>query len=123
MGIKIITDDKPVQVWRYDGNGFPQYSIGISKKDDDGKYIREYQQIVFRKGVELQNNERIYIFDAFPKLNTWRAKDGSIGKRVVWQILDFSYATDRPETEAPTYQESYDDVPDSFAAAEDDVPF
>ena len=123
MGIKIITDDKPVNVWRYDGNGFPQYSIGISKKGDDGKYIREYQQIVFRKGVELQNNERIYIFDAFPKLHTWRAKDGSIGKRQVWQILDFSYATDRPEIEAPAYQESYEDVPDSFAAAEDDIPF
>ena len=123
MGIKIITDDRPVQVWRYDGNGFPQYSIGISKKGDDGKWIREYQQIVFRKGVELANNESIFIHDAFPKLNTWRAKDGSIGKRVVWQILDFSYATNRPETEAPAYQESYDDVPDSFAAAEDDVPF
>ena len=57
MGIKITTDDKPVNVWRNDRNGFPQYAITISKKGDDGKYIREYQQIVFRKGVELQNND------------------------------------------------------------------
>ena len=121
MGIKIITDDKPVNVWRYDGNGFPQYSIGISKKGDDGRWIREYQQVVFRKGVELANNELIFIHDAFPKLNTWKAKDGTIGKRVVWQILDFTYATDRPAQQAPEYQE--EDYPDSFAAAEDAVPF
>ena len=125
MGIKITTDDRPVNVWRYDGNGFPQYSIGISKRGDDGQWIREYQQIVFRKGIELENNESIFIYDAFPKLQTWRAKDGSIGKRVVWQILDFQYAdSKRPAArQEPAYQESYEDVPDSFAAAEDDVPF
>ena len=119
MGIKIMTDDKPVQVWRYDGNGFPQYSIGISKKGDDGRWIRDYQQIVFRKGIELANNESIFIHDAFPKLNTWKNRDGSVGKRQVWQILDFSYADNRPKQQAP----ALGDYPDSFAAAEDDVPF
>lgn len=121
MGIKITTDEKPVNVWRNDRNGFPQYAITISKKGDDGKYIREYQQVVFRKGIELQNNERIFIQDAFPKLHTWKGRDGSVGKRVVWQILDFSYANNRPQQQAPAFDDY--DYPDSFAAAEDDVPF
>ena len=123
MGIKITTDDKPVTVWRYDGNSFPQYSIGISKRGDDGKWITEYQQIVFRKGVELENNEQIYIYDAFPKLNVWKGRDGQIHKRQVWQILDFDYATKQAPSEQQAAQVTYDDLPDSFAAAEDDVPF
>lgn len=121
MGIKITTDEKPVNVWRNDRNGFPQYAVTISKKGDDGQWVREYQQVVFRKGVELQNNESIFIQDAFPKLHTWKGRDGSVGKRVVWQILDFSYANNRPQQQAPAFDDY--DYPDSFAAAEDDVPF
>jgi hypothetical protein len=125
MGIKITTDDRPVNVWRNDDRGFPQYAITISKKGDDGQWIREYQQIAFRKGIELANNESIFIHDAFPKLQTWRTKDGGIGKRQVWQILEFTYADTKPRQQAPVQRSGFDDYdyPDSFAAAEDDVPF
>ena len=126
MGIKITTDDRPVNVWRNDDRGFPQYAITISKKGDDGKWIREYQQIAFRKGIELANNESIFIHDAFPKLQTWRTKDGGIGKRQVWQVLEFTYADKRADhKQAPVQRSGFDDYdyPDSFAAAEDDVPF
>lgn len=124
MGIKITTDDRPVNVWRSDRNSFPQYAITISKKGDDGKWIREYQQVTFRKGIELENNESIFIQDAFPKLNVWKDNDGQIHKRQVWQILDFTYAS-RKEEPAPDKQMAmgFDDLPDSFSAAEDSIPF
>lgn len=122
MGIKITTDDRPVNVWRSDRNGFPQYAITISKKGDDGKWIREYQQVAFRKGIELENNESIFIQDAFPKLNVWKDNAGEIHKRQVWQILDFTYAS-RKEEPAPQMDMGFDDLPDSFSAAEDSIPF
>jgi hypothetical protein len=60
--------------------------------------------------VEIANGTTIYITDAFPTLDTW-TKDGQEFKRKVWMILDF-------ETDVNAA-----DVPDSFSAAEDSIPF
>lgn len=132
MGIRISTDDYGVKVWRSDKYRYPQYAVGIQGKDDDGKYVTEYQRVKFRRGVELENGSEIRIHDAFPTLEVWQDRQtGETRHRAVWMILDFGYINAAPKPAQPAPQRSqpepqqltWDGIPDSFAAAEDDIPF
>lgn len=131
MGIKITTDDYGIKVWRSDKYGFPQYSIIIGKTES-GK--SEYKQVQFRHGVELENGDEIYIDNAFPTMRTWKDRQsGEERSREVWMITEFSYRARyeereqaKPKTETQTQMQmtsQLDDLPDSFSAAEDDIPF
>ena len=146
MGIRITTDDYGVKIWRSDKFGFPQYAIAVGVKLEDGKRVNEYQQVQFRKGVELENGDEIYIDEAFPTLRTWTDKQsGELRHKTVWMITDWSYRArheqptsfntgngervyvDREMAEAygnkANTQIDMSDLPDTFAAAEDDIPF
>ena len=146
MGIRITTDEFGVRVWRSDRYGHPNYSVSIQKKKDDGGYITEYKQIKFRGGVEVENGSDIIIRDGFPTIDTWNDKNtGELKKKEVWVIMDFHYRQEAPERTEPqtsfntgmgerayvdseitdTYKRKtgYDDMPDTFQAAEDDIPF
>lgn len=130
MGIRITTDEFGVRVWRSDRYGHPNYSISIQKKKDDGDYITEYKQIKFKGGVEVENGADIIIRDAFPTIDTWKDKNtGELKKKEVWVIMDFHYRTVAPERReenvrpAPAPQMDLSDMPDTFQAAEDDIPF
>ena len=110
MGIKIQTDGKPVKVWRSDKLGFPTYYLTISKKEGD-HYIKDYQDIMFRTGVELENGTEIYIHNAFPTLATW-VNDNGQRKKKVWMILNFSLANEavKPRQDEEVY-EGWEDIP------------
>lgn len=121
MGIRITTDDYGTKVWRSDKLGFPQYAVTISTKTDSGEIIREYKQVQFRRGVELDNGEEIFIDDAFPTLRTWKDRQtGDVRSKEVWMVTEFRYRTQTPQ---PKQQVAIEDLPDTFAAAEEDIPF
>jgi hypothetical protein len=120
MGIKITTDELGVKVRRSDRFKFPSYYIKISRQVD-GQWVNEFQDIRFRKGVEVEDGDEIIIHDAFPTLDVWK-KDGEVKSRCVWQILDFHYRSEMIN-HAPKEAVMPEDLPDSFAAADDDVPF
>lgn len=127
MGIRITTDGYGIRVWRKDTYGRPQYSIGIQTKNDNGGYITEYKQVKFKGGVELENGAEIIIHDGFPTLDTWNDKNtGELRKKEVWVILDFTYKTEAQQ-ERPVQKQrtipQFDDLPDTFQAAEGDIPF
>ena len=127
MGIKIITDDYGVKVWRSDKFGFPQYAVAIGTKTESGERITEYKQLQFRRGVELANGDEIYIDNAFPTLRIWQDKQtGETRSKEVWMVTDFTFRSRREETQTPApepKQTTFDDLPDSFDAVEDDIPF
>ena len=118
MGIDISTDKYGVKVWRSDKTRYPSYYIKISTKFDD-KWFSETQAIKFRHGVELENGSEIYIDSAFDKLDVWKDRNGEYQQRRVWQITEFHYKTHQKEP----YQDVFDNLPDSFAAAEEECPF
>ena len=68
----------------------------------------------------IPNGTEIRISDGFPTLETW-VKDGVEHKRIVWVLMDYSYPgmTEKPKQ---TFVEM-PDYPDSFSAAEEDLPF
>ena len=90
MGIKIITDDRPVKVYRMDTISFPVYSIRVSKKEGD-HWVSAYQQIKFRKGIDIKNETEIHIKSAFPTVDSW-VKDDKQYTKQVWQIMEFTIA-------------------------------
>lgn len=57
--------DHPYMVFRKDYNGTPVYSIGISKKNRDGSYTNGYLVAQFRNKVELDNQTKIMIENAW----------------------------------------------------------
>lgn len=60
-----IVSDKHEIVFRKDYNGKPSYSLGLSRKNQDGEYMRGYIKACFRKNVELNNQSRILIKNAW----------------------------------------------------------
>ena len=119
MGIRVTTDNRGVKVWRNDRIGKPSYAIRVSKKEGD-TWINEYQKVLFKGGADIPNGTVIHIKDAFPTVDSW-VKDGVQHSRSMWVIMDYTYdGMKEPVTQSFMHLPDY---PDSFAAAEDDVPF
>ena len=126
MGIRIATDDRGIKVWRSDRGQYPSYAVQISKKEGD-TWINDYQKVHFKGGADIPNGTVIQILNAFPALESW-VKDNQQHKRIVWIIMEWSEGAGasykpQPRQQAQDVQASFDDLPDSFSAAEDEIPF
>lgn len=60
-----ITNENKVMVFKKDGKYGSMYSLGLSKKGQDGKYQNGYIGCKFKNGVELENRTNIYIKNAW----------------------------------------------------------
>jgi hypothetical protein len=60
-----IISKKEEMVFKNEYNGKIFYSIGISKKNQDGKYENGYINVRFKKNVELDNQTKIKIKKAW----------------------------------------------------------
>lgn len=112
--------EKNVRVWRKDMEGrngtFYRYSVGISKKTEDGSYVTAYMPIRFTKNAHMPGkieNGAKCDFNGFLSVDTYLDKDGNEVKQVVIIAMNARLT----EANDPT-----EDV-DSFEQAEDDIPF
>lgn len=62
--MKIISD-KQEMIFRRDFEDKVSYSIGVSKKKEDGTYENGYIPVRFRKDTELKDRTKIIIKDAW----------------------------------------------------------
>lgn len=60
-----IISNKEEMIFKNEYNGKVFYSIGISKKNQDGKYENGYINVRFKKNVELENQTKIKINKAW----------------------------------------------------------
>ena len=60
-----IISNRDEMIFKNEYNGKVFYSIGISKKNQDGKYENGYINIRFKKDVELDNQTKIKIKKAW----------------------------------------------------------
>lgn len=60
-----ITNEQAIMIFKreYQGNTF--YSVGLSKKKQDGNYENGYMPCQFKKGVSLEDKTKIYIKHAW----------------------------------------------------------
>lgn len=88
------------------------YAIGVSKKRDDGSYAREYLDVMFRKGVVVENKARINIKDSFLTVREYTNKDGETKSRLMLMVLDFENATGAEQHNTTGFSAlDYSDVP------------
>lgn len=128
MGLKLITDDKPVKVIKkersWSGGIFNVYSLMVSSKGKDGNWTNGFVDAQFKKADEskVTNKCKIMIKNAFPTVNE------SNGKTYTkWMITDFDVVE---EGEKPVSGDEFVNVDpnavDEFMAIEgmdDLVPF
>lgn len=81
-------------IFRNDYNGRTYYTIGLSKKRQDGTYEKGYMPCRFRKGVEIPNMTKIMITKAWMDFYT---KDKKTFPQVF--ISEFEYIDQNFPTE------------------------
>lgn len=54
------------------------YSTGISKKTQDGEYIRTYIPVSFKKGITIENQTKIKVIDSWLSLYERKADNKKV---------------------------------------------
>lgn len=121
MGLKIVTDGKPVTVIRQDktssgGKPYTQYFLMVSSKNAENAWISGFIECQFKKGVSINNKSKININNAFYTVSDFNGK-----KYVKLMITDFSIAENGEAPQAaPTPSDGFMDVPTGIS---DELPF
>ncbi len=103
---------KNAKIWRKDIEGkngtFHKYSVSVSKKTQDGKYVNAYIPVVFSKKADAPDkieNGALCDFEGFMSVESYTDRDGNT--RNTPQIVIMS----------ALFEE------DGFEQAEEEVPF
>ena len=107
---------KKAKIWRKDIQGkngvFHKYTVGISKKTQDGKFVNAYMPVVFSRKAEAPDeipNGALCDFEGFMSVESYTDRDGNA--RNTPQIVIMSVEFDDPT------------IGTSFEEAESDLPF
>lgn len=84
-----ITSKYPIMIFRDDKNGFPVYSMGMSKAKEDKTYEKAYFPIRFKKGIELKNMTKINVKNAFLTFDKKTDNEGNNRTFTYVMVLDF----------------------------------
>lgn len=63
--MNILTVNKPIMIFRYDGGDFVSYSCCISSRRLDESYCKKYVRVKFGKGISVPNRALIRVDDGF----------------------------------------------------------
>lgn len=122
MGLKIITDDRYVTVYRQDktsqnGNPYTQYSLGVSSKNVNDEWVNGFIDCQFKKGVEVPNKAKISIANSFYNVTEYNGK-----KYYKIFILDFEVVEGGEVPQNNPSGEEWMQVPDGIDDS-DGLPF
>lgn len=126
MGVRILTDDRPVMVYRKERdtqNGkWVTYQIGVSSKDRDGNWINGYIDVSFKKDISVNNKSKINIKNAFPTVRKYNNKDGKEVTQITWMIMEFDVveAGEGPVAPPTPSDDSFVNIPDGI---DSELPF
>lgn len=65
-----IISNKEEMIFRNEYEGKVSYKIGLSKKNKEGQFDKGYIPVRFKQGVDLNNQTRILIKEAWLSFNT-----------------------------------------------------
>ena len=66
------------------------YATGVSSKKQDGSYANAYMNVMFRKGVVVDNKAKINISDGFLTVREYVDKNGEQKKQIEIMVLEFT---------------------------------
>ena len=106
---------KNAKIWRKDIQGkngvFHKYTVGISKKTQDGKFVNAYMPVVFSRKAEAPDeipNGALCDFEGFMSVESYTGRDGNA--RNTPQIVIMSVEFDDP-TIGTSFEEAMGDIP------------
>jgi hypothetical protein len=119
-----INSQYPVMVFRkeYEGNVF--YSLGLSKKRQDGTYENGYMPCQFKKGVSLEDKTKIYLKSSW--LTFYKKEKQTIPYIFINEFETVSEAIDNSKTivkDETIQNDPFKDFGDELEITEDDLPF
>lgn len=104
--------EKKAKIWRKDYQGkngeFYRYSVSISKKNEDGKYVNAYLPIKFSKKADAPEkieNGTFCSFEGFMSVESFKDKDGNERNQPMIIAMSAQFEGD------------------SFEQMEEDIPF
>lgn len=112
-----IIHEYPVKVFKNEYEGKTYYKIGLSKKDQEGKYMNGYLDARFRKDAEIDDSKKIYIQEAWLD---FYLKD-KITKPFIF-INKFEYVADVIKDET-IEKDPFAEFGEEVQLTEDDLPF
>ena len=117
--MKIISDEnRPDMIFKHEGkNGKVSYSMGISKKQQDGSNLKSYIPVTFKKGVEVPNKSLIIIEDG------WMSTFQNNNKDMVNYIFINKFRIASQGYSQPTGTSNYEDYKTPIAVSDDELPF
>ena len=123
MGIKCVTDSKPVTVVRKDGvsqsgKAYTMYSLMYSFKNANEEWKNVFVDAQFRKGTDLANKSKINITNAFM---TGSEYNGNTKPKIF--VLDFEVVEGGNQSApAPSGDMGFMNIPDGIDDS-DGLPF
>ena len=121
MGIKCVTDSKPVTVVRKDGvsqsgKAYTMYSLMYSFKNSNEEWKNVFVDAQFRKGTDLANKSKINITNAFM---TGSEYNGNTKPKIF--VLDYEVVEGSQPAPAPS-GDDFMSIPDGIDDL-DGLPF
>ena len=106
-----------VKVWRKDIEGrkgtFYRYSVGVSKKQDDGSYVNAYIPVVFSKksgAPEKIENGAVCDFTGFMSVESYTDKEGKERNTPMIVIMSVKFEGEEG-TDADSFEQMEEDIP------------
>lgn len=119
--VKLWINERPSR----NGGTWPDYSIGISKRKQNGGYVNGYIKVRFGRDVvvprELPNGASMD-FSGYITLDVYTSKDGQEVKKDMIMITSAKFHDVYGDDSGYSSTADYGDV-DSFEQADDDIPF
>ena len=110
-------------VFRNEQDGKVKYTIGISKKDQDGNYTNASMPIQFNKDVEIADQTKITIKNAWLSFYKWEYQDKK-GTTFFIKCTDFEKEMDERDLHTTTKSDPFKDFGDSIEIdPSEDLPF
>lgn len=108
---------KRAKIWRKDfktrnGEDFYRYSVSISKKTQDGRYINAYMPVMFSKKADAPekiDNGALCDFEGFMSVDSYTDKDGNA--RNTPMIIIMSVEFDDPTVGVDSFEQASSDIP------------
>lgn len=118
-----ISNEQAVMIFKreYEGNIF--YSLGLSKKNQDGTYTNGYMPCQFKKGAAVEDKTKIYIKKAWL---SFYLKDKETKPYIFiseFKTLDEAINPVKEEVVEETKEDPYKDFAQEVEITEADLPF
>ena len=100
---------KNKMIFRRDNDYGSFYSIGLSKKNEDGSYENGYLDVRFKKSIELENKTKININES--QLSFYKKNNGEYDTTVPYIFINDFEIVDSDSEETPDTDFDDSDLP------------